>query len=94
MVKEEFDIRDMQYKRAKGILAKYVARGNRTPEVVAKTIHTDTRKGRLSQEDIRKLLGEVEEQTLALGENSSRLAAQIPTRLERLETVKAMLLRL
>lgn len=94
MVKAESEIGAWRYKRANGILAKYVARGNRSPEVVAKTIQTDVRKGRLTNDDVRRLLGDLEELTVNLGKNSSVLAAQIPKRLERLETVKTKLLRL
>jgi hypothetical protein len=58
-----FNIREWDFRRCKGTVATYVARGTGKPETISKSIATTVRKGHLARADIDQMLAEIERDT-------------------------------
>ena len=82
------EIREMDYRRCKGMIASFVARGNAKPETIRKSIGTTVGRGGLGWADVDQMLAEVERDTQAFVRSQFSDPAG---RVERLGTIKTAL---
>ena len=73
---ERSEIEDWHYATQKGRIASFVARGRGNPSMISKTLKTLGGKGELSEQDLNRIILEVEKETIEAFANDASYASR------------------